>query len=65
MKAKILLLSDGGEIFERVFDWADQIETKSGMVNVSEISLYSDKPIIDGKECRIMNMFSAPKFYKE
>ena len=62
MKAKMQLWREGIEPFEKIFDWNDEIETSGGVVIVSQISLYDEKPIIDGEEHHIIHMMSAPSF---
>ena len=58
MKARMQLV-DGTNWIERIFDWNDVIETNNGLVKVSKISVYDDKPIIDGKEFNIYHMLSS------
>jgi hypothetical protein len=65
MKAKMQLWREGIEPFERIFDWNDVLETNNGNVLVSQISLYDERPIIDGEEHHIMHMMSAPNFDSE
>jgi len=65
MKAKMTLWREGIEPFEKIFDWDDELMTNKGFVFVSQISLYDEKPIIDGEQYHIMHMVSAPNFGRE
>lgn len=62
MKAKMQLWREGIEPFEMIFDWDEVLETNKGAVVVSQISLYDEKPIIDGKEYHVMHMLPVPCF---
>ena len=60
MKAKLTLLADGDEhAVVKVFDWNEVLTTTTGHVRVAEISVYTDTPVIDGKEYRIAHMLSG------
>lgn len=58
MIAKILLEGIAAPIIRT---WDEFLETKNGPVRVGEISVYDDKPIIDGVERRILHMLSFAK----
>jgi hypothetical protein len=63
MKAKMTLLADGDkDAAVMVFDWDEILETSDGDALVSQISIYDEKPIINGKQYSIIHMLSAESF---
>ena len=62
MKAKIQLWREGSDSFTKVFNWDDVIDTNNGKVRIAEISVFYDKPVIEGKEHHIVHMLSADIF---
>jgi len=59
----VLIPLDGSGIIDRAFNWTAilPVPTQSNpdrTVKVSEISLYDDTPIVDGKACHIASMYS-------
>ena len=58
-----LIALDGSGVMHKAFNWEARLpaptqDNPDREVKVSEISLYDDVPIVDGKACHIASMYS-------
>jgi len=72
MKAKIMLYNkEDDKIITRIFDWAEEVQIFDKVKNeidysfVSDLSVFDNQIIIDGKYFDIVNMLSKNKFEDE